>query len=339
MMLSSNEANQPRWHGQPGFFEIWFLVVFDPARRRAWWLRYTTFAPPIGPPRATVWAAAFDATTQHAVAGKLIVPIDRFDAGARDGFGVRIDTATLGHGMCRGEVDAGGHRLAWNLTFTPAATVAHRGPRWLDRVPSPTHVAHVNSEILFDGRTAVDEEQTSLRGAPGLQKHIWGTRRVEELFWIYCPRFLEAPDAAFEASSVRVRAGRPPRLTSLWLRANGHEEYGWWGLPGILRNRIVVTGAGRLRAEGTLGGTRIIAEAACDPRSLVGYVYRDPLGKDLFVAQSDVATCTVEVATRRHRFAPWQPRTRLTGPLAAVEFHQPIPLPGVRYVPWDATSV
>ncbi len=39
-MRSSDAANRPRWSGQAGFFEIWFLVVFEAAARRAWWLRY-----------------------------------------------------------------------------------------------------------------------------------------------------------------------------------------------------------------------------------------------------------------------------------------------------------
>ena len=68
-------------------------------------------------------------------------------------------------------------------------------------------------------------------------------------------------------------------------------------------------------------------------------MYRDPNGHDLHVAQSDVATCTVELRTRAHPFAGWRTQARLTGPLAAIEFHHLEPLPGVTYVPWDATSV
>lgn len=338
MLPSSAHANRPRWRGQAGFFEIWFVVLFDPASRRAWWLRYSTFAPRTGAPRATLWAAAFDGRSGRSIAGKQIVPIAQYDAGRGDGFGIKLDTAALGHGMCRGELDAGGHRLAWNLNFTPAAQTAARGPQWLERIPAPTHVAHANSEILFDGWVALDNEQTALRGAPGLQKHIWGTRRVEELFWIYCPRFLESPDAAFEASSVRVRRGRPPRVTSCWLRTDG-KEYAWWRMPGVFWNRVEPAGAGRLRAVAEQGGQQIVAEAACDPQSLVGYVYRDPAGQDLHVAQSDVATCTVELRSRPHRLARWETDARLTGPLAAIELHHPEPLPGVSYVPWDATSV
>ena len=63
-MRESESALQPRWSGQTGFFEIWFLVVFAPAAQRAWWLRYTTFNPSDaagGAARATLWAAAFAA--------------------------------------------------------------------------------------------------------------------------------------------------------------------------------------------------------------------------------------------------------------------------------------
>ena len=81
------------------------------------------------------------------------------------------------------------------------------------------------------------------------------------------------------------------------------------------------------------------AEATCDPATLVGYVYRDPAGTDVYVAQSDVARCEVELVTRRHPLASWAPPARLTAPLAAMELHLPAPLPGVRYVSWDGTSV
>lgn len=337
-MMSSMEANRPRWRGEPGFFEIWFLVVFDHARRRAWWLRYTTFADRAGRQRATVWASVFDATSKRTVSGKLIAPIEQFDGGWSGGFGLRIDTCTLGDGNCGGQLSAGGHVFSWKLAFAPASAAAERGPAWLDRLPLPTHVAHANSEIAFDGWVALDNEQTPLRAAPGVQKHIWGTRRVEELYWIYCPRFTEDPSAAFEATAVRAQRGRGLGIAPVWLRADG-VEHRLWGVPGVFRNRVEPTGPGRLRAEAQSLRTRIVAEAACDPQTLAGYVYRDPAGGDVHVAQSDVASCSLEIATRSSPFGAWQTAQRLTGPLAAVEFHHPEPLPGVRYVPWDATSV
>lgn len=64
-------------------------------------------------------------------------------------------------------------------------------------------------------------------------------------------------------------------------------------------------------------------------------VYRDPAGWDVHVAQSDLASCEVEVRSRRHPLAPWGRPVRLTATrAAAIEFHAPAPLPGVRYLPW-----
>ena len=51
-MTASERANLPRWRGQAGFVEIWFLVVFHPPTESALWLRYTTFAPARGAPGA-----------------------------------------------------------------------------------------------------------------------------------------------------------------------------------------------------------------------------------------------------------------------------------------------
>src|SRR5262249_188205 len=59
-MDASERANLPRWRGQPGFYEIWFFVIFHPTAPRAWWLRFTTFAPTVGTPLAIRWAAVLE---------------------------------------------------------------------------------------------------------------------------------------------------------------------------------------------------------------------------------------------------------------------------------------
>lgn len=76
-LLASARANLPRWRGQPGFFEIWFFVLFEPRVKQAYWFRYTTFAPRDGSARATVWAAAFDAVAPP-VAGKALYARERY---------------------------------------------------------------------------------------------------------------------------------------------------------------------------------------------------------------------------------------------------------------------
>src|SRR2546426_4139706 len=152
-MRSSDAANRPRWSGQAGFFEIWFLVVFEAAARRAWWFRYTTFAPAAGlqpgTPRATLWAAAFDARAREpAIAVKHILGAEDYHAGSPERFAIRLGAAELRNDACRGEVESGGHRIAWGLRPAPPARAARRAPRVPPPPPPPApggHAPHGNA--------------------------------------------------------------------------------------------------------------------------------------------------------------------------------------------------
>ncbi len=339
-MQSSEHGNRPRWTGQPGFFEIWFLVVLEPAAGRAWWFRYTTFAPVRGEARATLWAAAYDAASpEPALAGKCVLPIDAYHGGGADRFAVRMGPGMLTNGSCRGEVDAGGRPIAWELHFTPSVHEARRGPWLLDRLPLPTRVSHANDDVVFTGWVSVDGTRRALAAAPGVQKHIWGTRRVEELFWLWCPRFAEDAGARLEATAVRVRQRLTggfaiPALAPVWARVAA-EELDWCELSAVLWNRVESPRLGELDVHAWSPTRALTARAWCDPQTLIGYVYRDPAGWDVHVAQSDLASCEVEVRSRHHLLAPWGRPVRLTATrAAAIEFHAPAPLPGVRYLPW-----
>src|SRR5262245_41160256 len=119
-MRATEAANRPRWQGEAGFFEIWFLVVLEPEAGRACWLRWTTFAPMSGAPRATLWAASFDAAAaEPAVALKSIQPAAAFSRGPADTFAVGIGESELRDDGCHGVVQAGSRSIAWELTWTP----------------------------------------------------------------------------------------------------------------------------------------------------------------------------------------------------------------------------
>jgi len=337
---SSEEGNRVRWRGEPGFFEIWFLVVFDPQGRRAWWLRYTTFAPAAGgpgAPRATLWAAAFEARAAiPALVGKRILPLTAYEAPAAGPFRVRLGDAEITNGSAHGALVATGHRLAWDLRFEPRPGEASRAPHLLARLPLPTQVSHANDAVSVDGWVTLDGVRIVLSGASAVQKHIWGTRRVEELFWLYCPGFSGDPVARLEATSVRVRQRNgPPPLTTIWA-CTTHGPIDRCGLAAVMTNRAERTAAMGLRWESSGLLHRIVIDAWCDPTTLAGWIYRDPSGFDLHVAQSDVASCTLQIETRAHPLARWRRSIHLECTEgAALEFHAPEPLPGVAYVAWD----
>jgi hypothetical protein len=306
-------TGEARWHGQPGFFEIWFLVVVEPPRRRAWWLRYTTWAPAAGDARATLWAAAFDGDAPPLVR-KSIHPITAYAPAA--GSGARIGDAVVGPGFARGSIGD----LAWDVAFEGATP--SQGPAWLHRLPAPTQVEHLADGAPARGWMSRAGQRHEPQGARVIAKHIWGTRRVEELHWVWCPEL--------EATSVRLRAGRGPALATVRCEGRG------WDAPWqVLRSRVMPDGAGTLRVEASCATRRVRAVARCDPRTLAAWVYRDPAGWDVYVAQSDVASCDVELWTRAHPLRPWGAPRRRHAVQAAIEHHRREPLPGVRYLAWD----
>src|SRR5439155_665319 len=74
----------------------------------------------------------------------------------------------------------------------------------LRQLPLPVRVSRPNADTIFSGTIAVDGVARRLEASPGLQAHIWGTRHVEELSWLYCPAFAEDPSARLEAASARL---------------------------------------------------------------------------------------------------------------------------------------
>ena len=306
--------NLPVWRGETPFYEIWFAVVIEQASRRATWVRYTLYSGE-GGARATLWAAAFDGDGEP-IAEKKIAGIDVFDRGPDDRFAVRIGDAEIGHGYIRGSID----RLAWDLRFTPAAAPAVRTPRLANRLPLPTKAVHANADVPFSGTVTVDGKARALEGAVGTQMHIWGTRRVEELAWAWDPNAKIEIVSAGPSTSVLVGdldLTQPPAA--------------------LLAKRRVLRESAALDVRAR-GGMRLVrARAFCDPRTLVGYVYRDPSGRDLAVAQSDVATCHVEVFRRRATGLVPE-RVIVTRGASALEIHGPEPLAGVSYIPWDETE-
>jgi len=347
--MKLDAGNEPRWRDQKGFFEIWFLVIFVPGMKRALWLRYTLFSPAPGQPgtpRATLWAAAFDANAeQPALAMKRILPIAAYQPCSGDSFGIRIDDAEFSSGVCRGNVVENGHSISWNLEFNPSPEQKERSSILLDhRLPLPTHVIHAYEGTKFRGTYCVDGTTYSIEEAPGLQKHLWGDKRVEELFWLYCPQFHEDPSARIEVTSVRpsrtLFGNVPfPSLAPIWFDSDSGTQdfFAAWHL---VRNVVKLAGPGQLELRASSLLRAIEVDADCDLRTLVGYVYRDPAGMDLYVAQSDIASCEVRLLERSHPFAQFKTvRTLTSNHGSAIEFHLPEPLEGVRYIGWDETSL
>jgi hypothetical protein len=212
------------------------------------------------------------------------------------------------------------------------------------RLPLPTRVIHAYEGTKFRGTYSVDGATFQIDDAPGLQKHLWGHKRLEEIFWLYGAQFQEDPSARIEVTSVRpsqkLFGNVPfPALAPIWFESSSGscDFYAVWHL---FRNVVKLVGPGKLQLSARSLRHAIEVDADCDTNTLVGYVYRDPKGMDLYVAQSDIASCQVRLFERAHPFGSFrQTRTLTSTNGSAIEFHLPQPLEGVRYMGWDETSV
>jgi 2-keto-4-pentenoate hydratase/2-oxohepta-3-ene-1,7-dioic acid hydratase in catechol pathway len=336
-MEPSERVNLPAWKGQRGHYEIWFVVAMDLDARRAAWVRYTTFAPRNGEPHATVWAADFDAErTPTTIWCKRRYPIAEYEA-ATDGFKVRIGESEIRHGHCDGSVEHRDHRIAWNLDFTVGSAPVRRTPAVLEQVKLAAQAVHACADAPVTGWIDVDGARRELRRGKAVQMHLYGTRRVDELYWIWSPA-LAAEQATLEIISARMRrrltSPAAPRMTSVWLR-HGDEIDDLTQLPDALRPKVATPAPGVLDV-GWTGTRRAIRVRGWAPtETFAGWAYRNPNGRDLHVAQSDIASCVVETFHRRHPLARWKPVARLTSDRgSALEVQRSEPIEGVAYVAW-----
>lgn len=312
------EPDRPVWRGQRPWFEIWFVVLLDADRRRALWVRQTFFVPRQGDARATIWGAWFDADAERpARAAKRYASIDRARIGEGEEL-IRIDDSWMTRGAATGSVEG----LAWDVTWTGGRDAHADVPAWL---PAPTHAAPIACDAEASGKAVVDGQEVALRGRASAM-HLWGKRRVPTLHWIWSPW---TGEGSLEVQAVSLHDTFSLGLATLRLD------------PGELRGRPATAAHPNCLVTATVAGPRrlVHARAWAEPAQTVGYVYRDTDGRDLMVAQSDIGSAHFEVYARKAPGAPWHAvdERRAVGG-AAVEIHQHAALPGVDYIPWDATS-
>jgi 2-keto-4-pentenoate hydratase/2-oxohepta-3-ene-1,7-dioic acid hydratase in catechol pathway len=340
-MEPSEQVNLPMWQGQPGHFEIWFVVAIDQDAARATWVRYTTFSPLDGPPRAAVWAADFDARRDPpTIWAKSTHTIDAY-TGATDRFSVRIGDSEIHHGHCTGKVASAGHRIVWELEFAVGTAPVRRTPAVLEQLRLSTTAVHACADAPVSGWVETDGVRRQITSGKAVQMHLYGTRRVDNLSWIWAPA-LDHGEATLEVLSAQMRrplAGmRGPHMTSVFLR-HGDQLEDLTQLPDALLPSSSSPAPGVLDVTWTGVRRALRIRGFAPPGSYAGWVYRNTGGRELHVAQSDIATCVVESFRRSHPLGKWRPQARLISRQgAAVELHGDTALEGVRYVGWDESE-
>ena len=324
----SRDLDRPIWRGQRPWFEIWFAVLLDTSRRRALWVRETILVPRQGDGRATIWGAWFDAgAPAPAHAQKRYVPLAQAIIGDGDEL-IRIDGASMTRTTARGSVDT----LSWDIEWGAGRHEHADVPAWL---PAPTHARTIAYDADATGNVQVGGVTYQLHGR-ATAMHLWGKRRVPTLQWIWAPWI---GDGSLEVQAVSLRDTFSLGLATL--RLDGPDIGEPRTRPTSLRGRPATAAHPNCLVTATVAGPRrlIHARAWAEPQQMVGYAYRDTDGRDVMVAQSDIASAHFEVYARATPGAPWHPLDeRRTAGGAAVEIHQHAPLPEVDYIGWDETT-
>jgi len=313
------DLDRPVWRGQRPWFEIWFAVVIDESRRRALWIRQTMFIPRSGHARATVWGAWFDAdAATPSIAAKRFAPLDATTVDEGETL-VKTFDSRLSKTAAVGAVEG----ITWDVSWSGGREAHNELPAW---IPAPTHARQFVHDADAKGSVTIGGKPIEIRGR-AIAMHLWGKRRVPTLHWIWAPWI---GDSSLEVSAVSLRDTFSLGLATL--RLDGPNE--------LLGRPATAAHANNLITSTVAGPRRLVhARAWAEPEATVGYAYRDTDDRDLMVAQSDIGSAHFEVYTRRAPGSPWHPadERRVAGGVA-VEIHQRTGLPGVDYIPWDATE-
>jgi len=295
-------ASREFWNGaryEPdattGHYESWFQRANDPGGRRAFWIRYTIFAPRGRPADAVgeLWAIAFDRETSRIVATKQVHPISRCTF-ARDRLDVAIDTARLDDGALRGAAASHGHAIAWDLRFTGGQPPLLLFPERFYATPVPKAKVLVGRPLArFTGTLTVDGDTLTIDDWVGSQNHNWGSRHTDRYAWGQVAGFDEAPDGFLECTTARLKLGPvwTPRMSLAVMRL-GDETLAWNGLArAISATGIYAPFEWRLETSGPAGDIKIAI--AADPADFVALRYGNPPGGAKVCMNSKIARCEV----------------------------------------------
>jgi hypothetical protein len=299
-------ATRDQWNGAryqtgmaQGHYESWFQRANDAEGRRAFWIRYTIFAPRERPGDAVgeLWAIAFDRIGPRIVAVKQVHPITACTF-ARERLEVAIGEARLDDGALRGSASANGHTLAWDLRYAGGQAPLLLLPERLYAAAIPRAKALVGRPLArFSGRVTVDGEAIEIGDWVGSQNHNWGSKHTDRYAWGQVAGFDEAADGFLECSTARLKLGPlwTPPMSPVLLRL-GDRTLAWNGLGRALRAKgRYAPYSWQIESSGPDGdiAIRITADAA----DFVALRYGNPPGGDKICLNSKIARC--EVTLRR----------------------------------------
>jgi hypothetical protein len=320
-MDGMDQENQLRFdpQGPGGHVESYFLKANAPDGKRALWVKHTVFAPPgrAHEAKAEVWAIAFDRERPGTfpIGAKVSVPFSEGRVSASP-FEVAWAGSTLQSGHAQGSVEAGGHRLQWDLRhdtrcppFRPfPAERMYRGgfPKTKTVTPCPDGV--------FSGQFKVNDETWSVDGWRGMQGHNWGRGHADAYAWAHCNAWDgDAEGVWFEGLAGRVLVGplMSPWISLAALHVDGR-TLRFDGLRSMLASDAQV-GFDRWSFRFQKGPVVLLGEIETERDQMGGLHYANPKGPLTYCLNSKLARARLRLEE------PGQPARELTSDRVALE--------------------
>lgn len=296
--MTRDNWNAARYDGgRRGHYESWFLRANDPSGPRAFWIRYTIFAPKGRPQDAVgeLWAIAFDTQRERIVAAKEVLPISQCEFSSQ-GLGATVGEARLGNGELHGAVSSDAGSLAWELSFRDGQDPLLLLPERLYSAPLPKAKALVPRPFArFDGQLTVEGETWTVGDWVGSQNHNWGSKHTDHYAWGQVAGFDDAPDVFLECATARLKLGPlwTPPLTPIVVRV-GNDELRLDTIRQSLRASGVLDGL-TWRLESQRDDLHIVAELSAPRKHFVGLRYDNPPGGFKTCLNSKVARCELSI--------------------------------------------
>lgn len=303
-------------------FEIWFTVIMDRILQKALWLRYTTFFSTLAGEEKSlvlVWASLFDAQTptNHSYGVAQFVADDCY--WEKDSY--HYPTSSLSPNHLTGEVTLlNKQRLTWQIALEDKFEPIAHTPAWLARSGIPKTSSLICSPFAkANGNFIINNKSHSLTNADTVLTHIWGTYRVEELFWVFVPQF-DDDEEGWGLEIVTVKASRQlPPLTFVVLK-KGDKLYHDTSLWRAWRGKVAVNYP-HLTFCGYTKNYTLEVHGKLNETQITPYLYRDPGGTPRYIDQSDLSQircvlrakdevkelrCNTFAAVEFHGMKPWR---------------------------------
>lgn len=290
----------PRWRGQPGRLEVWYLTATDPATGTGLWLHHEVVAPTDGgAPYAHGWIALFppDAEPRWARFGTPPPPgADRGSDAPPPGAGRGSDAsgerwfmgggATVEPRRMAGSADG----ATWDLDVEPSDQPplwTFPAPVW-DRELLPAAQVLAGAGATISGTVAVDGLHVELHGAPAGSARIYGHGNAKRWGWLHAD--LGGGDLLEVVSAVSTRPGLRllPPATMLKLRLEGND------LPRVpLAPGRVALGLPAWTFRAHFGRRRLRATIDLPPERSIAVGYVDPDGQTATCTNSERASADI----------------------------------------------